>query len=426
MKVMHKLLPTLVLALCSIPGGRAQGTFAIKDAKIVTVAGDTIPRGTVLIQDGVITAVGAKVSIPSRARVIRARNLTVYPGLFDANTQLGLTEIGQVAVTNDFNEMGDYTPQLMAFTAFHVESEHLPVARVDGITHVLTRPSGGVIPGQAAVMSLAGWDQEEMEIRRHGAMMLNFPSLLPLRRGFFGPRSRPRPYAEQKKEFEKKRGQLKELLAKVRHYKKAKEAGVSVTFNKQLEALIPVVTGELPVLIQADSHVDIKEAVQFAGKEGLNYVLLGAADAWKVADFLKENEVRVILGPTQRLPLREDDPIDIFYRTPAILHQKGVRFAIATGGAANARTLAFEVGNAVAYGLPYDVALRSITLTPAEFLGLSDQVGSIEKGKKANLVVADGDILEYQTRVRHVFINGAPISLESKHTRLYRKYINRP
>ncbi|MDA2927490.1 amidohydrolase family protein [Acidobacteria bacterium AH-259-G07] len=422
----RKIVSVLVLALSSIPLVRADGIYALRDAKIVTVSGPIIEKGTVVIQDGLIVDVGTKVSIPRGAQVINARGLTVYPGLFDANTRIGLTEIRRVAATNDYSEMGEYMPHLLAFTAVHVESEHIPVARVNGITQVLTRPVGGTIPGQGAIISLEGWTPHEMEIRRHGAMLLDFPSVLSVRF------SRRR-YSEIKKEHEEKIRQLKELFAKARHYMQARirfkpeEISASRFFpHKQLEALIPVLKGEQPVLIEANSHVDIKNAVKFAQGEKLNYILLGASDAWKVADFLKENKARVILGPRQSLPGREDDPIDIIYRTPAILHQHGVPFAIATGDSAQVRNLQYEAGNAVAYGLPYQAALRSITLTPAEFLGVAQVVGSIEKGKKANLVVAQGDILEYQTPIRHLFINGKPVSLETKHTRLYHKYLNRP
>lgn len=411
----------------------AQSRFAIRNARIVTVSGATIARGTVVFSDGTIQAVGEHVSIPSRTKIIDGKGLTVYPGLFDANTDTGLTEIGAVPVTNDNSEMGEFMPHLLAFSALHVESEHIPVARVDGITEVLTRPSGGVIPGQGAIVSLAGWTPEEMEISRHGAMIVEFPSLL--RSGFrgFGFSRQRTTLAQQKKEYEERTRRLSELLQRARHYAAAREklaaeghSAQDFTFDRQLDALVPVVEGKQPVLIQADSPIDIQNAVKFARKEKLNYAILGAREAWKVADFLKENQVRVILGPRQVLPPHEDDPQDIMYRTPAILFQKGVEFAIATGGSSDARTLPFEVGNAVGYGLPYDAAIRSITLNPARILGVDSKVGSIDKGKLANLVVTDGDILEYRTHIRYVFINGKAVSLESKHTRLYEKYSQRP
>ncbi len=416
---------SLMFLLCGLVSHpMAQDSYAIRNAKVVTVSGQTIDRGTVLIRDGLIAEVGVQVSIPSGTRVISGRGLTVYPGLFDANTRLGLTEVGAVAVTNDYSEMGDYTPHLLSFSAFHVESEHLAVARVEGITHALTVPTGGVIPGQAALMHLAGWSPQEMEVDRNAALILNLPSLLPMRRRFG--RAGRRTHSERKKEFDQKIAELKDLFAKARHYAQAREAGIDVVFDKQLQALLPALRGQQPVLILANSHADIKEAVRFGQEAKLDFVLVGGRDAWMVADFLKENQVRVILGPIQTLPAREDDPIDIVYRTPALLHEKGVRFGLATGSSSDVRTLAFEIGTAVAYGLPWEAAIRAITLTPASFLKADDRLGSIEKGKIANLVVADGDILEYQTKIHQVFVKGKPISLESKHTQLFKKYLNRP
>lgn len=396
-------------------------TFAIRNAKIHVVSGPAIERGTVVIQDGKIQAVGERVRIPSGAKRIDGRGLEVYPGMFNADTSLGLTEIGQVPVTNDNIEMGDYTPQLMAWSAIHIESEHIPVARVEGITHAVTRPGGGTIAGQGAVVHLDGWNQEEMEIDRSGAMYFSLPSLLSARAARFGGGGRfGRSYKDAKKRFDERVKSLRELFARVRHYDQTRSQGRPV--DRQLEALVPVAKGEMLAVFSANSHVDIKEAVNFAQSENLNFAILGASDAWMAADFLAENNVRVILGPRQSLPSRNDDPIYIIYETPRILQEKNVPFAIATGGAANARNLPFEVGNSVAHGLSYEAALRSITLTPAEIFGVADQIGSIETGKLANLVVTDGDIFEYQTKIKHVFIRGNEISLDSKHTELYKKY----
>ena len=425
-------LALIVLGL--VPAVVAQDSYAIRNARIVTVSGPVIEKGTVVIREGRIADVGARVSIPRGARQINADGLTVYPGLFDADTRIGLTEIGRVNESNDFSEMGEYMPHLLAFNAVHVESEHIPVTRANGITHVLTRPQGGIIPGQGSIISLDGWTPQEMEINRHGAMLLDFPSLLQVAAGRFGGSIRNQePYSEIKKDYESKIRQVKELFAKARHYmesRKELEAPGATDYDwfpdQQLEALIPVLQGRQPVMIHADSHVDIRNAVGFAEEQKLNYVVLGASDAWKIVDFLKQHQVRLILGPRQSLPLREDDPIDIIYRTPAILHQHGISFAMATGESAGVHNLPHEAANAVAYGLPYQAALRSITLTPAEFLGVSDALGSIEKGKTASLVVAEGDILEYQTAIRYLFINGRPVSLESRHTRLYEKYLSRP
>ncbi|HSR49345.1 MAG TPA: amidohydrolase family protein [Acidobacteriota bacterium] len=396
-------------------------SYVIQDARIVTVSGEVIERGSVVIEDGLISQVGNRVRRPRGATRIDGRGLTVYPGIFNADTSLGLTEIGQVAVTNDFSEMGEYSPQLLAWTAIHVESEHIPVARVDGITHAVTRPSGGTIAGQGAVVHLDGWSQEDMEIERNGAMYIELPEVLSLRSRRFGRGGGGAGgYKKAQEEFEAKTAELKELFARVKHYAQERDQ-VSVP-DRQLEALIPLVEGRQLAVIEASSHADIKNAVTFAEETGLNYVILEADDAWRIPDFLKEHDVRVILGPRQSLPNRQDDSNDIIYETPRILEEAGVRFAIATGGSANARTLPFEVGNAVAYGLSPEEALRSITLTPAEFFGVDDRLGSVEEGKIANLVVTDGDIFEYQTQIKHLFIKGREVSLESKHTRLYDKY----
>ncbi len=231
MRRLDLLVLTLLLGAATATGF-AQERYAIRNARIVTVSGEPIERGNVVIEDGRISAVGPRVSVPSRTRVIDGRGLTVYPGLFDSYTRLGLTEVGAIPVTNDYNEMGEYMPHLLAFSAVHVESEHIPVARVDGITHVLSAPGGGVIPGQGVLMHLDGWSPEEMEIRRHGALLLDFPSLLPLRRSFFGSSAGRRPQSELEKEFNEKLEQLEDLFDKARHYATARDAGAPVEYEK--------------------------------------------------------------------------------------------------------------------------------------------------------------------------------------------------
>lgn len=198
--------------------------------------------------------------------------------------------------------------------------------------------------------------------------------------------------------------------------------------DNRLEAMIPVLTGAQTVIIEAANHVDIRNAVQFAKEEELDYVIGAAAGAWRVADFLKENGVRVILGSTVKDPESSDLPYDTVYRTAAVLHAKGVPFAFSTlsDRLAPPRLLAYSAGKAVGYGLPHDVALRAVTLSPAEFLGVADRLGSIEKGKIANLVVAAGDVLDTECTVKYVFIDGKPVDLRNKETELYERYLSRP
>lgn len=408
----------------------APNTYVIKNARIVRVSGPTIERGSIVLENGVIADVGASVSARPGATVIDARGLSVYPGLFDADTNVGLSEIMLIRETIDTAEIGELNPQLLAFSAFHVESDHVAATRVTGVTDVLSRPSGGTIPGQAAIMSLDGATLEHMTVARQGAMMIEYPTLL-TNDPPDGDRVRPRrSYAQLKQAHDRRRKDLVDLLARARDYASARRTTPAGGYipDRQLDALAAVVDGKQPALIRADNHVDIRNAVQFAIEQKLNYVIVGARDAWRVADFLKQNNVRVILGPVLNPPLREDDPIDICYRTPAILHEKGVVFALSSAGnlPGEARNLPFQAGTAAGRGLPYDAALKSVTLTPAELLGVAGTIGSIDRGKRGNLVIAQGDILDFTAIVKHVFINGRPVSLESKQTRLYEQYKRRP
>jgi len=411
-------------------GLAAEPAFVIRDVRVVPVAGEPIDKATVSIVDGKIVEVGRQTKLPPGAAIVDGRGMTLYPGLFDCMTMLGLTEIGQISATNDHSELGTFMPHLMSWSALHVESEHLPVTRAGGITHALTYPRGQRISGQAAIVNLDGWTPEQMEIRRAGAMILNFPGQPGLRspRNYDGPNRRARPYAELQKEYQKDLSELRLFFEKAHHYMRARQAEGQTTiagYDARLEAMIPVLKGERPVVVIAQWAPDIRAAVRFASEQRLNYVLFSTGEVWKVLDFLKENNVRVILGPLQRLPETEDAAVDIVYRTPALLHERGIPFAIATGDSADSRNLPYEAGTAVGYGLPYDAALRAITLTPAEFFGISGELGSIQPGKKANLVLVRGDILDYSGEVKQLWINGKSVSLESKHSRLYEKYKNR-
>ncbi len=405
----------------------AQQAYAIRDARIVTVSGPVIEKGTVVMRGGVIVDVGAGVAVPSGATVIDGKGLTVYPGLFDAATTIGLTEVPGIWESDDFSEIGEFTPQLMAFGSFHSASVYVAIARSVGVLHVVSSPSAGMVAGQGAVMAMAGTTADEMEIARHGPMSLDFPKLLSYEAPAFTRRRHP---FQDAADYQGKMRQLTEFFANARRYMEAKDKAAAGTpaFARDVryEAMIPVLKGQQPVFIEVQSDQDIRKAVQFAREQKLNYALVGADDAPRVADFLKENDVRVILGPPDPLPIREDDPVDDVCRAAATLHQHGVRFAIATGrGSADDRNLRHQAGMAVGCGLPYDVALRSVTLTPAEFLGVAAKFGSIEKGKRADLVLTDGDIFEYGTHITQAFVNGAPAGVTSRYTELYDKYKDR-
>jgi imidazolonepropionase-like amidohydrolase len=407
-------------------------TYAITGARIHTLAGPAIPKGTVVIKDGKIAAVGANVAVPSGAKVINGAGLEIYPGIFDSETQLGLTEVGQGAPgTVDTGELGDFNPQVVAAMAVHPSSEHIPVARANGITHAVTVPGlgGPLMGGQASLIHLNGWVTEEMLVRRSVALAMNWPSI----RGgqTFDPATfqvRRRPFTEARQEYERRIKEIVDWLERARHYAQAAEKGSKENFERdlKLEALAPFARGEARILVMANTDRDIKNAVEFFEKQKLKMILGGARDAWKVKDLLKQKNIPVILGPTQALPAEEDEPYDKPLSRAGELHAAGVKVAFATFSSSNSRTLPFEAGNAVAYGLPREEAIKAITLYPAQFFGVEDRLGSIEQGKIANLIVVTGDPMEYRSEIRHVFINGRETSLENKHKRLYDQYRARP
>jgi imidazolonepropionase-like amidohydrolase len=410
--------------------------LAITGARIVTVSGPTIDSGTVVMQDGRILSVGASVTIPEGATIIDGRGLEVHPGFFDAMSQLGLTEVGSVNATNDISETGAHNPQLVAATAVHPASDHLPVARSNGITHAVAAPgvpstalgAGPVIGGQASAIHLDGWTIEDMLIDPSVGMVVNWPSTQGTSFDVATFSRRARSYTEAREDQARQLRELTRWITEARAYRASRrQAPDTVGRDLKLEALGPYVSGERAWLVNANRAGDIREAVAyFVGTHGLRMVLVGAREAWKVAALLADQAVPVILGPTQSLPTHEDDPYDAPMAAPAVLQAAGVRVALSTYSSADARNLPFEAGTAVAFGLPRDAAIRAITLEPAWMLGLDALVGSIEPGKLANLIVTAGDPLEIRSEVRLVVIRGVPVPLDTRHTRLYETYRARP
>ncbi len=411
--------------------------YAITHAKIFTLAGAPIEDGTLVIRDGKIAAVGAQVEIPAGARVIDAKGLQVYPGLFDPITQMGLSEIAAVGSTVDTAETGNYNPDAVAADAVHPASEHIPVTRAAGITEVVAAPGSGgldfsgrssIIAGQASAIHLSGWTIEEMLIRKSVGMVLNWPEIETRTFDFSTFSSKEKPYAEAKQEYEKKVNDLTDYLERARHYAQAVEKGSAARYDRDVkfEAMIPVVRGELPVLVFASKARDIRNAVEFCEKQKLTMILAGGAEAYKVKDLLRSKHISVILRPALSLPQDEDDPYDRAMTQPAELAAAAVKVAFASFDNSFARRLGQQAAGAVAYGLPYDEALKAVTLYPAQIFGLADQLGTLEPGKTANVIVTTGDPLELTTDVRYLFIKGELTSTDNKHKALFEKYSNRP
>jgi imidazolonepropionase-like amidohydrolase len=422
----------LGLSLRDVSAQTPAETYAIRNARIVTVTGPVIENGTVVISNGKIAAVGASVSVPPGAKVIDASGLSVYPGMIDSGTEVGLTEIDSVAGTIDTAEIGDNNANIHVDIALRPDSSHIAVTRVNGITTVLTEPRGGTIAGQSALINLDGWVPRDMILKSPVAMHISWPGGAGGRGGGFGGFGQQRSITELRREQERQVESIRKILRDAKAYADAKEARAKDSslprqdIDLKLEALIPVVRGQMPVVIAANVERDIRNAIAFADEMKLKMILSGGIEAYKVADQLRAKNVPVLVGPVLRMPNREDDPYDAAFTNAGLLSKAGVKIAFQTLDSAHVRDLPYNAGMAAAFGLAKEEALKAVTIYPAEIWGVADRIGSIEQGKIANLIVTDGDPLEILTQVKHLFINGRQMPLTSRHTELYEKYKARP
>ena len=394
------------------------GTFALTNARIETVTNGTIENGTVVLRDGTIEAVGANVAAPPDAEVIDCSGLTIYPGMIDGGTRLGLQEIGSLPETVDHGEIGDIRPQMQALSAVNPSSVNIPITRVSGVTTVLTSPSGGIMPGTAALINLHGYTPDQMYAGFKG-IVLNFPSSA--RFGRFDRRTDE----DIEKQFDEALEKLNETWEQAVIFERIDAGGGSGLYQPEMEALLPAVRRETPVLIEVNAAKDIEKALEWIEEKEIDAVLTGVAEGWRVADKIAAAGVPVITGPVLTTPSRDYDRYDAAYRNAGWMHEAGVTVAIRSQEIENVRNLPFNAGFAAAYGMGREVALEAVTIVPARIFGVDDRLGSIEVGKEATLFVADGDPFEAQTSVMDLFIGGYRIPIESRHISLYNEFLNR-
>lgn len=404
--------------------------YVIRNARIVTVSGADIESGTIVISNGRIAAVGANITVPAGAQEIDGRGLTVYPGMIDLATSMGLVEVPTGAPgTTDGQELGDMNPNISAIWSVNPHSAHIAVTRVAGITNTLSGPSGGVISGQAAFMNLFGSSPREMALIPEAALVVQFPRIGGGGFGGGAPNVTPEAVTQRERRIEELRKVFRDAEAYGRAqdaYRKDPKSVPRPATDVKLAALVPYARGERPVIFRAERDREMRAVIRFAEELKLKPIILGASEGWKVASFLKEKNVPVILDSVLNMPLREDDGYDSLYENASKLQAAGVRFAISSGDSgAHVRDLPFNAGMASAFGLPKAEALKSVTLYPAQILGVADRLGSIETGKLANLVITDGDILEARTNVRHLFIAGRQLPIVSRHTQLSDQFKDR-
>lgn len=391
--------------------------FALTNAKIYTVTNGIIENGTVIINNGIIEAVGANVSIPGDAQVIDYSGQEIYPGMIDSGTRLGLSEIGSISEANDFREFGDLTPQMQALTAINPNSVAIPVTRVSGVTSALTMPAGGPLPGTAATISLFGYTPDQMYAGSKGVVM-NFPSSA--QRGW-----RRRTPEQIEKAREKAQETINNAWDKAELYAKIQGTD-EARYYPEMEALTKVINGEVLLYIEVDAAKDILSAIEWVQERGFeNVVFTGVSEGWRVADKIAEAGIPVITGPVLSNPTRDSDAYDAAYKNPGLMQQAGVKVALRTMDTENSRNLPYNAGFAASYGMGREEALKAITINAAEIMGVGDQLGSIEVGKKANIFVSTGDPFETSTKILDVFIDGYKVPMTSRQIELYNEFLNR-
>jgi len=395
--------------------------IALKGADIIPVVGEDIRNGIILIQDGKIAAIGKDVVIPQEAQVIDVTGLYAFPGMIDSYCALGIEEISSIRATVDSQETGRINPQVLSVEALRPDSMHIPVSRSNGITTALVAPQGGLISGRSGLIRLTGYTPEEMVFMSPVALHIEFPS---------AGRSRRRQSSEQD-QASRQIDELKELFKEARYYEKRMDAALEnpllplPEYDETLDCLLPVVRGELPVFISVHREQDILDAIQFVQEEKVKAIFFGATYAWKIPEKIKESGIPVVFGSLNAQPAAWEDGYDAIYRNPAVLNEAGVKIAFSSQSSSLAKDLPYFAAKAAAFGLDRREALKAVTIYPAEIFGLQDSLGSLEEGKIANIVLADGDILELGTTIKYVFIDGVNTDLSSIYTDLIEKFKKR-
>lgn len=418
-------------ALCSVAAAQDLTTTApaqtnpvfLVGATVHTGTGEVIENGVVSFNEGKIGLIGRADDIMSRIRLTadtRVIDLTgkhIFAGMIGAVTLLGLDEISSVRAMRDFDEVGDATPEVRAYVSVNPDTTLIPVVRTNGVLTAGVFPTGGLIPGRASVIAMDGWTNEDMAIDRDAGVIINWPSMRPRRDRF------------DEDDDEPDTGRLDERLAllddwfdQALAYRKSENAPADL----RLEALATVLAGaedQNPVFINADDYDQIVAAVNWAAGRGLRPVIVGGRDAAMCTDLLRAHDAAVIVSGVHRFPKRADSAFDDAFTLPARLEAAGVRWCLASGDeTGHERNLIDNAAMAVAYGLPLEAGLRSITSSAAQILGVGDELGTIEQGKRATLIVTDGHALEVTTTVERAFIDGRAIDLSNKQTILRDKY----
>jgi imidazolonepropionase-like amidohydrolase len=418
------LLPAAALAHDLVPGTAQSKPVLLRGGDLYTISQGVLSGTDLLFENGKITKLGKNLAAPAGADIVDVRGKRIYPGLIAPATVIGLRDIDMVRATLDDTEVGRIRPEISAHIAYNPDSELIPTVRNHGIAVAQIAPAGSMLRGRSFITNLDGWTKNDSAVRLVDGMFLAWPAVA-------APEpAKPKEAKEgpsNKQKAEDERIELRRAFEDARAYGLAKKAGTNAGTDLRWEAMIPVLEKTQPLYVVANDARQIREAVDFAKSQNVRMILVGGAEAHRAAAQLAEAGIPVILREVLERPLRQDDAYDLAYRLPALLHAAGVKFCLSNEGSWQVRNLPLQAGQAVAYGLPQDVALRAITLSTAEILGVDDELGSLDVGKRATLFVQDADPIDnFGAPVERMWIDGREVDLDDRQKRLWEKYRKKP
>jgi len=416
------LLPVAALAHDLVPGKPQSKAILLKGGDLYTVSQGVLPGTDLLFENGKITKIGKSLAAPDGAEVVDVTGKRVYPGLIAPATMIGLRDIDAARPTRDDTEVGRIHPEVSAHIAYNPDSEITPTVRNHGIAVAQVAPQGPLLRGRSFIVNLDGWTKEDAAVRLSDGVFLAWPDVAAPESG-----KPSKDGLSNRQKAEDARLELRRAFDDARAYMLGKKAGTLSGTDLRWEAMIPVLEKAQSLYVVANDARQIVEAIDFARSQNVKMVLVGGAEAYRAAAQLKAGGIPVILRDVIERPLRQDDDYDLAYRLPALLHEAGVKFCLGTDGSWQVRNLPLQAGQAVAYGLPQDAALRAITLSTAEILGVGAELGSLDVGKRATLFIQRGDAIDnLGGPVERMWIDGREVNLDDRQKRLWEKYRQKP
>ena len=427
---MKKLIIALIFSIMygnnQIPGTEQKRPILLRGGTLHTVTGDVLEEYDLLFAEGKIITIDEQIQASPETDVLDIYGKHVIPGFIAGYTRIGLTEISAVKQTNDHSEIGEINPNVRANVAYNPDSDLIPVTRSNGVLTVNSAPTSGRIAGQSSVMYMDGWTWEDATLKHPSALNLNWPSMR-----FDFRKDAKKKEKEQIEGYNKAIRELDLLVRDVRAYHHRKNAKERKAEHKQksdlrLESMIPFIVFKEPIHIKANNVRQIEAAAKWSTKHDLNIVIVGGADAWRIPEILVEKNIPVILLGVQNTPRRRFEPIHTPYKVPAMLQKAGVHFCISLDPGypmdGHVRTLPDEAMRSASWGLTKDQALRAITLSAAEILGVDEQIGSLDLGKDATFFISDNEPLTQSNHPIKAYIQGREIDLSDRQKNLWKKY----